>query len=144
MYDLRTFGDSSAAGKHAAGTAEMGEMLLSRQKDGGKMAAVGSLLTFDHFFKNKWECFGMKTENMRSSRPNMGSSQAKLGFHHISPTKMRTCRRKKVGTSCGKNWETLTQRGRLDPPSLQHGEPSAKFQQCDHYEKLKPLKETQV
>jgi len=33
MYDLRTFGDSSAAGKHAAGTAEMGEMLLSRQKD---------------------------------------------------------------------------------------------------------------
>eukprot|EP00435_Cladocopium_sp_Y103_P014428 s2167_g3.t1 len=35
MYDLRTFGDSSAAGKHAAGTAEMGEMLLSRQKDGG-------------------------------------------------------------------------------------------------------------
>ena len=43
MYDLRTFGDSSAAGKHAVGTAEMGEMLLSRQKDGGKMApAVGS------------------------------------------------------------------------------------------------------
>ena len=73
MYDLRTFGDSSAAGKHAAGTAEMGEMLLSRQKDDAEDGSCGKLVDFWHK-KNKWECFRMKTENMGSSRPNMGSS----------------------------------------------------------------------
>jgi hypothetical protein len=46
MYDLRTFGDSSAAGKHAAGTAEMGEMLLSRQKDGAEDGSCGKLVDF--------------------------------------------------------------------------------------------------
>ena len=88
--------------------------------------------------------FSDENRKHREFKTKHGKFISKIGISTYFTNKNEDLPKKKVGTSCGKNWETLTQRGRLDPPSLQHGEPSAKFQQCDHYEKLKPLKETQV
>jgi hypothetical protein len=55
-----------------------------------------------------------------------GEFISQIGISPYFTNKNEDFRKKKVGTSCGKNWETITQRTRLDPPSLQHGEPSAK------------------
>ena len=103
MYDLRTFGDSSAAGKHAAGTAEMGEMLLSRQKDGAEDGSCGKLVDFWPFFLEiNGSVFGWKQKTWGVQDQTWGVHKQNWDFTIFHQQKWGLPEEKRWGLPAGK------------------------------------------